>query len=108
MDCHCPICRMDLGRRKLGHAIVARMEIECSYCKNNIRLNVHPVEHRVVLLSFGLFVALAATAYLLQSQALALVAFGSAMIGAAGLPMLERTYLRDWPRYARLVKSSES
>lgn len=106
MNCHCPICRMDLGRRKLGHAIVARMEIECSYCKNNIRLNVHQAEHVIVLLSFGLFVALAGLAYLLQSQALALVAFGAAMLGAASLPLLERTYLRDWPRYARITPSS--
>ena len=80
MDCRCPICSHDLGRRKLGHAIVARMEIECSFCKNYIQLNVHRAEHITVLASFVGFLALAAISWLLQSQALALVAFGSAMI----------------------------
>lgn len=107
MDCRCPICSHDLGRRKLGHAIVARMEIECAFCKNYIRLNVHPAEHITVLLGFCGFLVLAAIAYLLQSQALAVIAFGAAMLGAMSLPVLERTYLRNWPRYARLKPKTQ-
>ena len=107
MDCRCPICSQDLGRRKLGHAIVARMEIECVFCKNPIRLNVHRAEHITVLASFCGFLALAGIAYLMQSQALAVIAFGAAMLDAMSLPVLERTYLRDWPRYARIDPRSE-
>lgn len=103
MDCRCPICSHDLGRRKLGHAIVARMEIECSFCKNYIQLNVHRAEHITVLASFVGFLALAAISWLLQSQALAVIAFGAAMLGALSLPLLEHTYLRQWPRYRRLA-----
>lgn len=107
MNCHCPLCHVDLGRRKLGYAIVARMEVECSFCKNPIRLNVHPLENQVVLGSFGAFLGLAALAYLFKHQALALAAFAVAMLGAVALPVLERTVLRDWPRYARIAKRDD-
>lgn len=95
---------MDLGRRKLGYSIVARMEVECAFCKNPIRLNVHPLESRVVTIGFGAFLALAAVAYLTNSQVLAVAAFGVAMLGAVALPVLDRTVLRDWPRYQRISK----
>lgn len=103
MNCHCPICHVDLGRRKLGYAIVARMEVECAHCRNPIRLNVHPLENQVILGSFGAFLILAALAYLLKHQALAVAAFGVAMLGAVALPILERTVLRNWARYARIA-----
>lgn len=104
MNCRCPLCHVDLGRRKLGYAIVARMEVECAHCKNPIRLNVHPLENQVVIGSFGAFLVMAALAYLMEHQGLAIAAFGVAMLGAAALPILERTVLRDWPRYARIAK----
>lgn len=76
------------------------METECSHCKSRIQLNVHRAEEIVVLLSFGTVVALAAFAYRFQSQSLVLAALGAAMLGALALPVLEKTYLRTWPRYA--------
>jgi hypothetical protein len=79
------------------------MEIDCSHCKSRIRLNLHWAEVIVVLLGFGTFVVLAALAYALQSQRLALIAFGAAMVGALALPLLERIFLRSWPRYARMA-----
>ena len=101
MDHRCPLCAGNLAKRKLSQSIVARMEIDCSHCKRKIRLNVHRAEVIVVLLGFGTFVVLVALAYGLQSQGLALTAFGTAMAGAAALPLLEHTYLRSWPRYAK-------
>lgn len=104
MDHRCPLCAGSLAKRKLSQSIVARMEIDCSHCKRRIRLNLHPAEVIVVLLGFGAFVVLAGFAYALQSQRLALMAFGAAMVGALALPLLERTYLRSWPRYARMAE----
>lgn len=104
MDHRCPLCAGSLAKRKLSQSIVARMEIDCSHCKRRIRLNPHPAEVIVVLLGFGAFVVLAGFAYALQSEGLALMAFGAAMVGALALPLLERTYLRSWPRYARMAE----
>jgi DNA-directed RNA polymerase subunit RPC12/RpoP len=103
MDKRCPICRADLGARKLSQAIVARMEIDCPHCMSRVRLNYHWTEVIAVFLGFGAFVVLAALAYRLQSQGLMLFAFGAAMAGALALPVLERTYLRSWPRYAPIL-----
>jgi hypothetical protein len=76
------------------------MDIECPHCKSAIRLNVHRAEEIVVLLSFGTIVVLAAFAYGFRSQGLVITALGAAMLGALALPLLEKTYLRHWPRYA--------
>lgn len=108
MDYRCPACRANLGKTRLGRAIVVRMEIECSHCRSMIRLNVHRSEAIIVLLGFGTFVALAVCAYWLQSQSLALLAFGAAMAGALALPLLEQTYLRTWPRFASAMRNPDA
>jgi uncharacterized protein (DUF983 family) len=102
MDYRCPFCGTNLGKRKLTQAIVTRMEIDCSHCKRTIRLNVHRAEAILVVLDFGAIVVFGALAYWFQSQPLALAAFCAVMIGALALPLLEHTYLRTWPRYAKL------
>ena len=107
MHYRCPVCAANLGNRKLSHAVVARMEIDCPHCKNKIRLNVHRAEVIVVLLTFGTIVALSTFAYWFQSRGLALLAFGAAMVGALALPLLERTFLRTWPRFAVIVQASD-
>jgi len=99
MDHRCPDCRAILGKRKLSQAIVARMEMDCPHCKRRIRLNIHRAEAGVVLAVFGATILLAAIAYSIRSQGMMLAAFGAAMAGALALPVLERTYLRTWPRY---------
>ena len=99
MDYRCPVCQASLAKRKFTQAVVVRMERDCPHCSSIIRLNIHRAEEIVVLLSFGTVVALAAAAYRLQSQGLALAAFGAAMAAALALPLLEQTYLRNWPRY---------
>ena len=83
------------------------MEIECSNCNSRIQHNFHRAEVFVVVSGFGTFAALAAFAYRLQSQSLMLYAFGVAMVSALALPLLERTYLRTWPRYAPVAHSPE-
>ena len=82
------------------------MEIDCSHCKRTIRLNVHRAEVGVVFLGFGSFVALVVIAYGLQSHGLMLLAFGAAMASALAMPLLERTWLRAWPRYARVDRET--
>lgn len=81
------------------------MEIDCSHCKSTIHVNVHRAETIIVLLGFGTIFALTALAYLFQSRSLALSAFGAAMVGALALPVIEQTYLRNWPRYVSKVQS---
>ena len=104
MDYRCPVCRADLGKRKLSQTIAPRMAIECSRCKSVIHLNVHRAETIIVLLNFAVIVALAAFAYWFQSRGMVLVAVGAALVGASALPLLERTYLRTWPRYVSAVQ----
>lgn len=99
MDFRCPACRKDLARRKLVQAIITRMDTDCAFCKRALRLNVHRSEEVLVMVSFGTLAVLAAMAYWFRSEALALAAMGAAMLGAAAAPLLERTYLRSWPRY---------
>lgn len=107
MDYRCPVCRANLENRKLSHAVVTRMEINCSHCKSKIRLNVHRAEEILVLLSFGTIVVLAALAYWFQSQGLLLSVFGTVMVSALALPLLEQTYLRSWPRYVPTVENPD-
>jgi DNA-directed RNA polymerase subunit RPC12/RpoP len=104
MDYRCPICRTDLGRRKLIASIVAQMETDCAKCGARIRLNIHSVETAVVLFGFGAIAVLGLLAWWTQSHGLALATFGAAMLGSVVLPLLERTYLREWPRYLPAVK----
>lgn len=101
MDTRCPLCGAALGKRKLAAAIVARMDMDCMHCKGRIRLNLHPLELRIVLLATAAFVAAALLAYLMQSEALVLLAFGIAAAGAIALELHARLRLREWPRYAR-------
>lgn len=104
MDYRCPVCRENLGKRRVTQAVVTRMEIDCPRCKSQVRLRVHVAEEIVVLLSFGTIVVLAAFAYWFQSQGLVIAALGAAMLGALALPLLEQTYLRHWPRYAAIER----
>ena len=83
------------------------MEIECSNCNSRIQHNFHRAEVFVVVSGFGTFAVLAALAYRLQSQSLMLYAFGAAMVSALALPLLERTYLRTWPRFVPTAHSPE-
>ncbi len=108
MDYRCPVCRVNLGKTRLGRAIIVRMEIECSHCRSTIRLNVHRSEAVIVLLGFGTFVALGAFAYWFQSQSLALLAFGAAMVSALALPLLEQTYLGTWPRFVSAMRNPDA
>ena len=82
------------------------MEMDCAHCRGTIRLNIHRAEAVIVLLDFGAIVLLGALAYWFESQALALLAFGAAALGASALPLLEQTYLRRWPRYAATTARS--
>lgn len=102
MDHRCPHCGRDLATRKLTQPIVARMEVDCRHCKRRIRVNVHRAEEAVILGSFGAVVAFAALGYWLDRQGFYLVAFAAAMLGAAVLPLVERVWLRTWPRYAAI------
>lgn len=100
MDYRCPLCAKELGGRKMAHAIVARMDFDCRHCGARIRLNLHPLEMAVVLAGVAAFVAAAALAFRLQSQALLLAVIAITLTGAVAMFLLERSWLRDWPRYA--------
>jgi hypothetical protein len=102
MDHRCPYCSKDLSGRKLSQMIIARPEIDCSHCKRRVRVNVHQAEAAVIVGSFAALALTAALAYWLQREGLYLVAFAFAMAGAALQPLLERTWLRNWPRYVPL------
>ena len=99
MDYRCPCCGKDLGSRKRVNAVIARMEMDCPHCAGRIRLNMHPLEQKIVLLSFGLFLVLVFFAYMLKDQWLTLLALTAGMAAPAALPVLERTRLRNWARY---------
>ncbi len=104
MDYRCPLCRGDLSTRKFSRAVVARMEIDCHHCKGRIQLNVHRVETGLIFVYFSAFVILAACAYFLKIQGLALLALGAAMAGVVILSLYEKFYLRDWPRYRKITR----
>lgn len=107
MDYRCPLCGANLARRRLSEAVITRMETDCSHCKRRIRLNVHRAEAMVVFLGFGAFVVLVALAYWRQSHGLMLFAFGAAMASALAMPLLERTWLRAWPRYTSIDRGTD-
>ncbi len=99
MDHRCPLCGRDLAARRLSQMNIARMEIDCPYCKRRIRVNVHRAEEALIVASFGAFALLAALGYWLDREGFYLAAFAAAMAGAAALPLAERLWLRTWPRY---------
>jgi|CXWL01.1.fsa_nt_gi hypothetical protein len=105
MDHRCPECGASLARRKLVHAVVARMEIDCAHCKRRIGLNIHPLESAVVMANFAVVLVLGGLAYWQRSQGLVLWTLGAALFAGVAVPLLERTLLRSWPRYARLGKA---
>ena len=100
MDYRCPECGADLGRRRRGKPVMLRLEIDCTECMRPIRLNIHRAEMAIVFVDFGLIVLLAAAGYWSQSRTPVLWALAAAALGASALPLVERTWLRDWPRYA--------
>ena len=100
MDHRCPLCGHDLSARRLSQAIVARLEIDCPFCNRRIRTNVHPLEQALMIASFGGFVLFGLLWYWWQREGFLVLALASAMAGAALLPLIERYWLRHWPRYA--------
>ncbi|MDH4094069.1 MAG: hypothetical protein OEV81_04705 [Betaproteobacteria bacterium] len=99
MDNRCPLCGKDLGRRKLGYSIVARMDVECPHCSGRLSVNVHRAEQAIVLIGAGCALLLAALSYTQQRQALLLAALGAGIAAAVAMFALERAWLRRWPRY---------
>ena len=99
MDFQCPVCKTNLKKRKLSQTVIARMEMDCPHCKNRLQLNVHKVETFAFLSICAAFIVLAASAYGFRSQDLMLLGLGVAMMGALALTVIDRFYLRDWPRY---------
>lgn len=95
----CPACEKDLTTRKLSQAVISRLETDCPHCKTRLSFNVHRAEFVIVLFNFAAIAVFVASAYWLHSKVLAIIAFGTAMLGALMLPVLERTWLRDWQRF---------
>jgi hypothetical protein len=99
VDNRCPVCSRELGRRKLAHSVVARMDVDCPHCGGGLSVHVHAAERTLVLAGTGAALALALLSYAAQSQALLLAALGAGVAAAAALSVLDRVWLRDWPRY---------
>ena len=108
MDYRCPVCRENIAKRRLSQTVMVNLEIECPRCNSVVRHNIHRAETIIVLVNFAAIVVLAVFAYWFQSRGLVLVAVGAAMVGAAAMPLLERTYLRNWPRYASMVQKPKA
>lgn len=106
MDYRCPACAMPQKRRRLAETVITKMEIDCAHCGRRMALNIHRAELFVVLVNFGVIVVLAALAWWLGSERLVLAAIGAAMLGALALPLLEKTWLRSWPRYVAVGPKS--
>lgn len=106
MDHRCPVCRKVIVKRGLSQTVMIKLEIQCPHCKKVVAYNVHRAESAVVLFNFAVIVVLAVFAYSFQSRGLVVVAVGAAIVGAAALPLLERTYLRTWPRYVTIDPGS--
>ena len=102
MQYRCPACSADLGKGRRSQSLLTRMECDCTRCAARLRLNVHTLEAVVVVADFGAIVLFGALAWFLQSHVFALLALGAVALGAAVLPLLERVWLRDWPRYVAL------
>jgi len=107
MDYRCPLCGADQKKTRFGQTLVTQMASQCSECHGVIHLNVHRAETIVVLLNLAILVVLAVFAYWPQRRWLVLIAVGAALVGASALPVLERTYLRNWPRYASSAARTE-
>jgi hypothetical protein len=99
MDYRCPLCGANQKKTRFGQTLVTRMKGRCADCNGAIHLNVHRAETLVVLLNLAILVVLAVFAYWPQRRWVVLIAVAAALVGAAALPVLERTYLRNWPRY---------
>ncbi|MDH3320175.1 MAG: hypothetical protein OEO84_10860 [Betaproteobacteria bacterium] len=99
MDYRCAHCGRDLATSKPARSLIARMDIDCPYCMGRLQVNVHRAETLIVLGSVAGCVALAALAYVRQSQVLLLAALGGGIAGAAAIYILERTWLRGWRRF---------
>jgi DNA-directed RNA polymerase subunit RPC12/RpoP len=99
MDYRCPNCGEDLGKRKLAHSIVTKMEVDCPKCLRRVQLNVHSVEAAAMVLYFAGFVGLVALGYLLDRRDLLGTGVIIGLLGWAGVTAIERVYLRSWPRY---------
>lgn len=107
MDYRCPVCTAEQGKRRFDQSILIKMATQCPRCNSVLHLNVHRSETIVVGIDFAAIIALAAFAYWFQSGRAALLAVGAAMAGAAALPLLERTYLRTWPRYVSAAAGTD-
>jgi hypothetical protein len=99
MDFRCPLCGRDLASSKAARSLIARMDLDCLHCLGRLQVNVHRAETLLVLGTVAGCVALAALAYVRQSQGLLLAALGLGMAGAAAIYVAERTALHTWPRF---------
>jgi len=99
MDFRCPNCGRDLAKRKLAFSIIAKMEVDCPGCMQRLRMNIHQVESAVTtLFSIG-FVGMLLAGILLERQELIGIGIVVGLAGGAASFLVERLYLRSWPRY---------
>ena len=93
------MCRRDLGRGKLAHSAIARMDVDCPHCAGRLSVNVHRGEQAIVLLGVGTALTLVGLSYPEQNHALLLAALAAGLAAAVAMFALERIWLRAWPRY---------
>jgi hypothetical protein len=99
LNTRCPHCGHDLASRKLARAIIARMEIDCPGCQRRLRLNLHPLETLVVLAGAGAFVARPYSPTSVRATRCCSPPSPSASRPWGAVYVVERHWLRDWPRY---------
>lgn len=101
MDHRCPACSANLKQRKVAGAVIAKMEIDCPACGSRIRLNLHGTEVLAWVVHFAALGVAIVGGYLFQNKEVMVGGIVAAAIAALATRVLDRTYLRAWPRYTR-------
>jgi hypothetical protein len=101
MDHRCPYCGADLAGRRLSQPIIARAEVDCTKCKRQLKVNLHPAEEALTFATLGGFLLFVLLGYWTKHQGFYAAAFAFALLGAGALPLAERLWLASWPRYVK-------
>jgi DNA-directed RNA polymerase subunit RPC12/RpoP len=106
LDYRCPNCGKDLAKRKLALSIIAKMEIDCPGCMQRLSMNIHQVESAATLLFSLGFVGMLLVGILRERHEVIGIGIVIGLLGGVASFLVERVYLREWPRY--LLKDAAS
>jgi hypothetical protein len=99
VDYRCPNCGRDLATRKLALAVIVKMETDCPGCLQRLTMNIHAAESASTLLFSGGFVGLVLAGVAFERNALVGAGVVVGLAGGLAGYLIERVWLRAWPRY---------